>query len=163
MLQREVICQYCGKPAVLMLGSEVPCLYLKDDGRTYDEVLDRSFWVCAPCKAYVITHRRNLEFGTDGTEPLGELANHELRRKRLLLHEKLDPVWKRLLWSRTKVYEWLASRLGLPEDDCHIAGLTDEQCDRALILVEELAQFAKLNRRARKPERTTERNAHERR
>jgi hypothetical protein len=151
MLQREVVCPYCGKQAKLMLGSEVPCLYLVDGRPVDDTPLQRSFWVCIPCQAYVLTHKRNLRYGLEGTEPLGPLANQALRRKRFNLHQQMDPIWQKLLWSRNKLYKWLADRLGLPQDKCHIAMLSDADCDRAINLLEELSQFAQNNHPARKP------------
>lgn len=133
-----------------MLGSEVPCLYLSDDKPEDDALLKRSFWVCVPCQAYVLTHKRALKYGEDGTTPLGPLANQELRRKRFLLHEKMDPIWKQRMWTRDKLYKWLANRLGLPLETCHIAMLSAEDCDRATVLLEELAQFALVNKSPRK-------------
>jgi len=133
-----------------MLGSEVPCMYLVNDLPSEEETLKRSFWVCVPCEAYVGTHKRNAQYGLDGTEPLGPLANRKLRRKRLNLHNMMDPVWKKLKWSRKRLYKWLADRLGISTETCHIAMLTDEQCDRAATLLEEVANFAQQNVAAHK-------------
>ena len=70
---RRVLCNYCGKPAQLHGGKDV-YPHRKD-------LVERKFWVCWSCDAWVGCH-----LGGNGEEPLGELANEELRAARISAH-----------------------------------------------------------------------------
>lgn len=111
-----VRCDYCGKEATLVTGMELyphrPDLYYKP------------FWTCAPCEAWVGCHPN-----TD--QPLGRLANAELRKAKMAVHRKFDPVWKSRTVSRTKAYERLARAMGLTAEQCHIGMFDLEQCRAA--------------------------------
>ena len=71
----KVVCPYCGQVAVLVDSSIVY-------GRSFGLI-----YLCAPCDAYVGTHK-----GSPRHAPLGTLANKELREARLKAHEILDPL-----------------------------------------------------------------------
>lgn len=113
----NVICPYCNQPAPLVTEKEVypdlPWLH------------DKSFYMCAPCGAYVGCH--------DGTtRPLGRLANAELRIAKMAAHAAFDPLWKSRLYTRRAAYSWLAKKLGIERDDCHIGGFDVETCRRVV-------------------------------
>ena len=100
-----MICRYCGRPAKLASGYEV-----------YPHRVDlhsKKFWVCFVCDARVGCHE-----GT--TRPLGELANSELRDYRMRAHDEFDYIWKSGYMSRGQAYRWLASKLRIPREKCHI-------------------------------------------
>lgn len=104
---------------------------------------EKPVWKCDGCGAYVGCHP-----GT--TNALGTPANAELRRARSMLHEQMiDPLWKladrcgeyqpedeaaALLIrrsARSRVYAYLAERLGLSRKETH-TGLFDlDTCRRA--------------------------------
>lgn len=121
MLQIQVICQYCHRPAKLKKGAE-----LFPD---YPELTAENFWVCTPCKARVGCH--------EGTEkPLGSLADGKLRAVRRMGHEAFDPIWKFMVNLkggrphdyRNRMYGWLAEDMGMPVEDCHFGGMPYEKC-----------------------------------
>ena len=82
--------------------------------------------------------------------PLGTPAGPELRKARQLLHERIDPLWQNA-WSaygqtgqptnvkaiqgkaRTRIYEFLAHKLGLEREECHTAMFSIEQCRAAWV------------------------------
>ena len=113
-----MLCPYCNNDAKLVYGMKIyphrPDLFYKH------------FWECEPCKAYVGCH--------SGTEiPLGTLANAFLRQKRSHAHLAFDTLWKdKHFKSRTAAYQWLASKMGLPSNKCHIAMFDKEQCNEVL-------------------------------
>lgn len=83
----------------------------------------KKVFLCVPCWAYVGTH-------PDG-RPLGTPANRELRRARQLLHvRQVDPLWLNQPEknARTMVYAFLAERLGLTADECHVGCFDLERC-----------------------------------
>jgi len=123
-VEREVICPYCGKLAVMVKGNQIY-------GAFHRAAVD-NFWVCWPCDAYVGTHKPNTRYNFDGTEPLGRLANQQLRRERIRVHSMLDPLWKDGSWGRQQSYDWLANRLGIPIDQCHIGEFDLEICKKAV-------------------------------
>lgn len=110
----ELTCPYCGATAVLVTGREVyphrPDLYGK------------AFWRCGPCDAWVGCYP-----GT--TNPMGRLADAELRRAKQNAHAAFDPLWRRGVYpSRTAAYQWLASQLGIHPRDCHIGMFDAPRC-----------------------------------
>ena len=94
------------------------------------------FFRCPTCKAYVGTHEAS-------GRPLGSPANRELRKARMDAHAAFDPLWKTKAKSegisqgaaRGLGYAWLARELKIPVDDCHIGGMTIEQCREVLRIV----------------------------
>ncbi len=88
-------CNYCGRTAELVDGSAI---YPRRPALAH-----KRFYRCLPCDAYVGCH--------DGTEnPLGRLANAELRREKMRVHAAFDPLWKDYgRRVRRRAYRWLAA------------------------------------------------------
>jgi hypothetical protein len=111
-------CPYCGEPSEKATGKEIyphrPDLY------------EKTFYRCTPCKAYVGCH--------PGTEnPLGRLANAELRKAKNAAHAAFDPRWKGQKGRvRREQYKWLAEQLGISKDDCHIGMFDVDMCRRVV-------------------------------
>jgi hypothetical protein len=130
-------CPYCGQQARLV-GGDVIYPHRPD-------LAEKWFWLCAPCDAYVGTHK--------GTQiPLGTPAKADLRCARSKLHDlMLDPLWKTAPdcgayddardnprarkhiqnSARHRVYAFLAHKLGLSVDETHTGMFTIEQCRAA--------------------------------
>lgn len=112
-----VICPYCDQPAELVTGQDV-----------YPHRRDlwtKRFWACDPCDA-----RCGCHGNTD--QPLGRLANAELRQARMRAHAAFDPIWKRGKKGRSAAYKWLADQLGIEPKDCHIGMFDVETCGRVV-------------------------------
>ncbi len=132
----EVQCQYCGQNAELVHGDQVY--------KTRRDLHHRMMWMCKPCKAWVGTHP-----GTN--QPLGVLANGELRAWKMKAHNAFDPLWKEKLrrrqiergmsykqaFARGSGYKWLAEQLGISQGDCHIGMFNVEQCKRVVEICEQ--------------------------
>lgn len=104
-------CPYCGAEVVLKDASFV---YHKD--KTQKKLKGEKVWVCSnypTCNSYVNCHK-----GTD--IPIGRLANTRLRTLRQEAHKQFDVLWRSGLTSRQNAYVWLAMKLGLDINDCHI-------------------------------------------
>ena len=112
-------CPYCNKPAALMTSEEV---YGTDYGS--------KVWACEPCDARVGCHQ-----GSD--EPLGTLANTELRRLRSACHKVFDPLWKSGRMTRGRSYAELQHMMQLSEEKTHIAMFNEEQCRELLATLRE--------------------------
>lgn len=132
-----------------------PDLYAKD------------IWKCDGCGGYVGCHP-----GT--TNPLGTPADLQLRTARSRLHERrFDPLWKNAATSgvyagtyknakavndirraaRTRIYLYLADKLGLTTEQCHIGMFDLDQCRAAWtalqgITYEEIRAWAHARRNA---------------
>lgn len=117
----SVKCDYCNNDAQLVGGDTIyphrPDLH------------HLHFWQCAPCDAYCGCHK-----GT--TQPLGRLANAELRQAKQEVHVAFDELWKRTTpagtFDRNGAYEWLAAQLGIKRKDCHIGMMDLETCQRVV-------------------------------
>lgn len=124
------ICPYCGNPS-LLVGGEV--IYPHRPDLHY-----KKFYSCAPCDAYVGCHDPNPRLHMTGIEPLGRLANAELRKAKSAAHSAFDPLWRggagrAVVMKRTQAYEWLAAKLGRSVLDMHIGDLDVEDCKRVVI------------------------------
>lgn len=111
---REVMCQYCGNKAKLVLG-----------GNMYPHRKDlyhKNFWFCKPCNASVGVHEHS------NNVPFGPLANLELRKARSKAHSAVDFIWQSGDKTRTATYKWLAKEMVIPVGMCHIGKFTIEQC-----------------------------------
>lgn len=109
------------------------------------DLAEKSIWKCDGCTGYVGCHP-----GTN--KPLGTPADEATRNARMQLHNKrVDPLWhwadrcglytpenisarRRIRRSaRYRVYAFLADRLGLTVDNCHIGMFDLDTCRRAWI------------------------------
>ncbi len=117
----KMSCDYCLRDAELVTGKEIyphrPDLH------------KLPFYRCRPCKAYVGCHK-----GT--TVPMGRMANAELRAAKTAAHAAFDPLWREgVLTSRRHAYRWLADKMGLREDQCHIGQFDVKQCEQVQRIV----------------------------
>lgn len=122
---KPVICDYCGKPAVFTKGESVY--------PHRPDLKDMNFWVCSPCDARVGC----LRVG-DGTKPMGRLADASLRAAKQKAHRAFDPIWKEGERSRSEAYAWLAHRLGLEKDECHIGLFDIRMCGKVVVVCKQL-------------------------
>ncbi len=118
------ICEYCGQLAKLVTGNTIYPHRM--------ELSKLNFWLCETCDAYVGCHKPNAKYNIIGTEPLGRMANAELRAARTNAHEAFDPMWKSKKMTRTKAYSILAKFLKIKDVDCHIGNFDVEQCNRII-------------------------------
>lgn len=116
-------CPYCDSSAVFLESSE--SLY---HGRNYGPV-----YACIPCQAWVGCHR-----GTK--QPLGRIANAELRRAKVSAHASFDGLWRAKMRisgvskgkARGLAYAWLAKQLGIDPQHCHIGMFDLAMCERVV-------------------------------
>ena len=129
-------CPYCGKPSEAADGT-----------RIYPhrpDLADKLFFICAPCGAWVGTHRST-------GQPLGRLANAELRRLKQSVHAVFDPLWEAKIRrdnctkkkARGAAYMWLADQMGIPREDCHIAMFNEDQCRKAQAICASIGKRAR--------------------
>lgn len=125
-------CPYCDRPAELVGGNVIyPHM---------NSLHHLKFWLCRDCNAYVGCHRKGKRahgIKSDGSLPLGTLANAKLRKARNAAHRAFDPIWRRGDMKRTDAYAWLAERMGISAANCHIARFDEEQCARVVELCAE--------------------------
>ena len=125
------ICLYCGNAAELVNGAKIYPLRA--------DLAPLNFWNCEPCSAFVGCHKAGSYRFEDGkkivhkgTEPMGRLADAELRRAKIAAHAAFDPLWKASGKGRRFAYTWLAARLGLPVDRTHIGEFDAATCRKVV-------------------------------
>lgn len=125
----SVKCPYCGKTAELVDSIEIY-------GRSYGMV-----YLCRKCDAYVGCHP-----GTD--KPLGRLANRELRMWKMRAHSAFDLLWKCRHMRRQQAYAWLAEKLDIPTEQCHIGMFDVDMCQKVIdVSLDYLRTAAKGNKK----------------
>ncbi|MEC5150900.1 zinc-finger-containing protein [Cryobacterium sp. GrIS_2_6] len=91
-----VICPNDGKPAPWVENKEK---YGRNYGKSY---------MCYYCKehdTYVGCHNNTRQ-------PLGSMADEPLRKARMAVHAKIDPLWRVQGHSRKDVYRFISKELG---------------------------------------------------
>jgi len=133
MSSYKPLCPYCLQAAKLVGGEAIY--------PNRPDLFDLKFWQCAPCEAYVGCHKKGALIAShpkkkfsNGTVPLGRLANAELRASKSRAHWAFDPLWKGGPMTRTAAYRWLADELGIPLERCHIGEFDVNQCRRVASL-----------------------------
>jgi hypothetical protein len=127
--EHRLDCQYCGKQARL-IGGEA----LFPDKAIYHK---KRFWYCKPCDAWVGCHPKS-------TKPLGTLANKKLRLFRIKTHERFDKLWKTELMSRDEAYSLLRRALNVSEEEGHIGMFGEDQCQKAMCMVNQFYQAVRV-------------------
>lgn len=118
-------CQYCGYISTLVKGDKIyPHL---------PKLHSKNYYLCSPCDAYVGCHPNT-------TDPMGCLANAELRKNKLLAHNCFDKLWKSGKMTRSSAYKFLAGEMGIEAKDCHIGMFTVHQCKRVMAICIPLTQ-----------------------
>lgn len=120
--KKPVLCPFCGGQALLREGSFL-----------FENPVIKKLYVCVrypECDSYVAAHE-------DSLEPMGPLADAELRKKRLLAHQYFDQLWKptcgsRAIFSRKQAYRWLCDKLGGNTRHNHIGLMGAGMCDRVI-------------------------------
>ncbi len=116
----EPICPYCDEPSELVKG-DVVYPHRKDLYKLF-------FYMCEPCEAYVGCHGKTFN-------PLGRLANAELRKAKSAAHRAFDPLWRDGHMSRSAAYKALARKLNLSKKECHIGMFDVPTCKQVEKLI----------------------------
>jgi hypothetical protein len=132
-------CPYCASEVELVTGGDV---YPERP-----ELADRKIWRCTCCDAYVGCYRSGArvvlrggeEVISDGTLPMGSLANEELRAARIETHRMFDALTlPPALMARRDAYAWMGRLLNVPTEEAHIASLTYDECVKVQLAIEDL-------------------------
>ncbi len=126
MNELQITCPYCDKEAELVTGKVI---YPNNP-----ELIEKKYWLCKPCWAYVGTHIHSKIF-----KPLGRLADKELRVWKCRAHASFDRLWNgldtkglSLTKRRRAAYAALAEELNVKKRDCHIGWLNVDQCKEVI-------------------------------
>lgn len=120
MKRVNITCPYCGskaflRPASVVYGAKAPDL-------------TAHYYACArypDCNAYVAAHKKTKL-------PMGTLANPQLRYQRVQAHAAFNRLWQDGYMSKKEAYRWLQIKLGLPEEDAHIAKFSTYRCKQVI-------------------------------
>lgn len=137
-MSTKPICLYCDREARLVTGTTIY--------PHRPDLIDKRFWLCSPCGAWVGCHPKANKRGKgglgDGTVPLGRLANAELRRAKQAAHAAFDPLWRSREMSRSDAYKWLSKALGISPDNCHIGWFDVDECRAVVAAINERRKAA---------------------
>lgn len=127
-------CIECGSVSE-MVGGEVIYPHRPD-------LFAKNFYLCG-CGAYCGAHH-----GT--TKALGFPCGPRTRRARSAAHKAFDPLWrgKRAQFRRNEAYAWLADKMGLEREECHIGMMDAEQTMQVVRICYGRAQSVKPHRRS---------------
>jgi len=124
----DVKCDYCQRLAELVNGDVIY--------PHRPDLAGKKFYRCVPCKAYVGCHVASANAKKPKPpQPLGRLANAELRAAKQRAHAAFDPLWKSKQMARASAYKWAAGALGIPRENCHIGMFDVDLCNRLVAAV----------------------------
>lgn len=106
-------CPYCNKQSEWIPNEKI---YGKRYGKSY------MCYYCVYCGAYVGCHNNTKQ-------PLGTMANAELRTWRIKAHDSIDCYWKSGKMRRQEVYSRLKELLG---KEIHIGEADIEMCKKII-------------------------------
>lgn len=66
---------------------------------------------------------------------MGRLADAHLRAAKQRAHKNFDPLWKSGKMTRREAYKWLASNMGISEEECHIGMFSEAQCSQVVNII----------------------------
>ncbi len=75
--------------------------------------------------------------------PMGTLANGDLRNKRIQAHKAFDWLWKNNIMPKRQAYKWMQAKLGLREDQAHIAKFSEFMCDQLIAICQQTQENIK--------------------
>lgn len=119
MKKTVIHCPYCGSKASLHPSSFIYGEAAKTDGYVY--ACDRY----PECDSYVGAHIKSKQ-------PMGTLANGDLRNKRIKAHKAFDRMWKSGFMTKYYAYKWMEIKFGLDSNQAHIAMFSEAMCDRLI-------------------------------
>lgn len=71
-------------------------------------------------------------------KPLVRVQVLHARRK---AHESFDRIWKDGYMTRTQAYKWLARRLRMTEEDCHISKMGERTAKRVVAVSDQFIRW----------------------
>lgn len=125
---KRPVCPYCTRAAKLVKGDTI---YPKREN-----LFSLNFWLCEDCWAYVGCHAKGYGQGS-GKKPFGILANKQLRAAKSSTHRLFDPLWQKGKMKRPEAYKWLAAKLGIKFDECHIGMFDLEMCEKVHMIMKQ--------------------------
>lgn len=57
-----------------------------------------------------------------------------LAQARVQAHAAFDPKWQSGKMTRSEAYAWLANKLNIPKEDCHMINFDFATCERVVAL-----------------------------
>lgn len=101
-MKKKIYCCACATDvqAVLVTGADVY--------PNRPDLADLPFWRCNTCKNFVGCHHKTK----NRTNPLGVIADSQIKAARRHIHAVLDPLWKGGKISRKTIYKLLSEKLG---------------------------------------------------
>ncbi len=97
---------------------------------THQQVYGRDYsdwpyvYLCQGCGAYVGLHPFTAI-------PLGTLADKATRQARKSCKTPFENIWRSGHMSRSQAYGWLAAKMEIPTEQCHLGWLDIKQCQQA--------------------------------
>jgi len=67
------------------------------------------------------------------------MADQKLRDARKHCKPVFNQIWQSGRMNRTRAYQWLAEKMGIPARECHFGWFNVEQCQMAKKICEEAA------------------------
>ena len=74
---------------------------------------------------------------------MGTLADGNLRNKRIQAHKAFDWLWKNNVMPKRQAYKWMQAKLGLNENQAHIAKFSEYMCDQLIALCQQTQENIK--------------------
>lgn len=119
----KVTCPYCKNGAKFVTGKEI---FPKTEKLHKDNM-----WFCKPCMAFAKCHQKdNHAYGRKGVEPMGQLANVPLWRKRSEAIRAFRHYRRDHRYIRKEGYGWLSYYMDMELNQFQVMNFSEEDCDK---------------------------------
>lgn len=132
------LCPYCGSKVKFISGEELENMVNNHPKRGKDKPpfvsYHKHYYVCGnfnECQSYIGAYENTYD-------PMGEMANKELRLLRIHAHLVFDEVWRKGIWTKDEAYAFLADKLSLKKRQTHISQFNIYHCRKTIEISSEV-------------------------
>ena len=137
-LRKPRRCPYCGSPLRFVTAEQLKQMVESHPKRPKKA----SPFVCNHMHYYVCSNFNNCQSYIGAYEntydPMGAVANPELRMLRIQTHLVFDEIWKNNILPKDEAYSLLGDKLNLLRSQTHISQFNKTNCEKTISIAEKI-------------------------
>lgn len=131
-------CPYCGSKVRFVSADELKALIYKQRREKTTPFIcnHKHYYVCSNfdnCQSYIGAYETTYD-------PMGVIANKELRLLRIQTHLIFDEIWKKNILEKDEAYSLLSDSLYLSRGQTHISQFNKHNCEKTIEIAKKILQ-----------------------